>query len=172
MTIRWRLVVPAIAPLLVAGLWLAMRVEPPSAAVAHSEQVSLPIAPLLSAAQPPTTTASLATRASSPMVPALLEEAALMTELRGAKDSDLELSLSLARDGNRRFPESVDAPERASIIVHALSTLGRTSESRGEAEEMVNRYPDSDWVREVERFTGAHRHRNLRTNAVGQLEYY
>jgi len=172
MTARWRLALAAIAPLIFAGLWLAMPVEPPNAAVAHSEQASLHVAPLVSAAQPPTMTASLATRAPSPIVPALLEEEALMIELRRAKDSDPELSLSLARDDNRRFPESVDAPERASIIVHALSTLGRTSEGRGEAEDMVNRYPDSDWVREVERFTGAHRHRNMRTNAVGELEYY
>lgn len=105
-------------------------------------------------------------------MPALLDEEALMSELRRAKDSDPELSLSLARDGNRRFAESTHAPERASTIVHALSALGRSSEGRGEAEDLVNRYPDSEWVREVEHFTGAHRHRNLRTNAAGQLEYY
>jgi hypothetical protein len=34
---------------------------------------------------------------------------------------------------------------------------------------MVNHYPDSDWVREVERFTGAHRHRNASVNDAGQL---
>jgi hypothetical protein len=105
-------------------------------------------------------------------VPPLLDEVTLMGELRRARDSDPELCLSLARDGNRRFSESADAPERASVIVHALSTLGRTSEARGEGEDLVNRYPDSEWVREVERFTGAHRHRNVRTNAAGQLEYY
>jgi hypothetical protein len=45
-------------------------------------------------------------------------------------------------------------------------------EARGEAEKMVNAYPDSAWVREVERFTGAHRHRNVRVNDAGVLEYY
>jgi hypothetical protein len=34
---------------------------------------------------------------------------------------------------------------------------------------MVNHYPDSEWVREIERFSGAHRHRNLSVNDGGQL---
>jgi hypothetical protein len=37
---------------------------------------------------------------------------------------------------------------------------------------MVNRYPDSAIVREVERFTGAHRHRNLRLRDDGTIESY
>ncbi|HXX69460.1 MAG TPA: hypothetical protein VEK07_19915 [Polyangiaceae bacterium] len=98
------------------------------------------------------------------------DEAALMTRLRAATDP--ALALDLAREGNRRFPDSADAPERASIEIHALAAQGRASEARETAEEMVNRYPDSPWVREVERLTGAHRHRNLRLNAQGQVESY
>jgi hypothetical protein len=94
-----------------------------------------------------------------------------MTELRRIQSSDPDLALALARDGNQRFPDSSDAPERAAIIVHALTALGRNAEGRGVAEDMVNRYPDSTWVREIEQFTGAHRHRNVHTNADGQLEY-
>ncbi len=97
-----------------------------------------------------------------------------MTVLRRGKLHRARQGLvnSLAREGNRRFADSPDAPERTSILVHALARLGHTSEARGEAEEMVNHYPDSNWVREVERFTGAHRHRNLRLNDAGNLEYY
>lgn len=95
-----------------------------------------------------------------------------MVELRRVKDADPELALALARDGNQRFPASPDAPERATISIYALTALGRSSEGRRLAEDMVNRYPDSKWVREVEQFTGAHRHRNIRTNDAGQLEYY
>jgi hypothetical protein len=167
---RWRLGLPAIATLVAAGLWLATRVDAPSEPPALSEHKE--VASPVRSAEHPTMTASLPTGTPPPTVPALLDEQALMSELRRAKSTDPALSLSLARDGNRRFPSSVDAPERASAIVHALSALGRTSEGRGEAEDMVNRYPDSEWVREVERFTGAHRHRNVRTNAAGQLEYY
>jgi hypothetical protein len=100
------------------------------------------------------------------------DEPELMRLLRSARGNDPALAVELAREGNRRFPTSPDAPERASILIHALSEEGRTSEARGEAEDMVNRYPDSTWVQEIERFTGAHRHRNVRVNAEGKLEFY
>ncbi len=95
-----------------------------------------------------------------------------MAQLRSIKDSNPAAAIDLARDGNRRFPDSVDAPERHSILIHALADAERRSEARGEAEHMVNHYPDSEWVREVERFTGAHRHRNIRVNDAGELVYY
>jgi outer membrane protein assembly factor BamD (BamD/ComL family) len=95
-----------------------------------------------------------------------------MARLRSIKESNPAAAIELARDGNKRFPETADAPERASILIHALASQGASSEARGEAEQMVNHYPDSEWVREVERFTGAHRHRNIRLNDAGQLEYY
>jgi len=53
-----------------------------------------------------------------------------------------------------------------------MVTQDKLSEGRAEAEYMVNHYPDSKWVREIEGFTGAHRHRNIRVNDAGQLEYY
>lgn len=82
------------------------------------------------------------------------------------------MAIELAREGNRRFPDSADAPERVSILIHALAENEQRSEARGEAEHMVNHYPDSEWVREIERFTGAHRRRNVRLNDAGELEYY
>jgi hypothetical protein len=94
-----------------------------------------------------------------------------MAELRAFKDTDSEFAIARAREGNQRFPDSVNAPERSSILIHALAAAGRASEARGEAESMVNRYPDSAWVREVERFTGAHRHRNVHVGASGQLAF-
>jgi len=101
-----------------------------------------------------------------------LDELQLMAQLRRVKDANPDLAIQLAREGNRRFPDSADAPERTSILIHSLSNLNRSSEARGEAEEMVNHYPDSSWVREIEQFTGAHRHRNIRVNSAGELEYY
>jgi hypothetical protein len=100
-----------------------------------------------------------------------LDEAHLMERLRGIKDSDLSRAVDLAREGNRRFPNSHDAPERASILVHALAGQDKPSEARGEAEFMVNHYADSTWVREVEQFTGAHRHRNIRVTDAGVVQY-
>jgi hypothetical protein len=102
----------------------------------------------------------------------LLNEPQLMVRLRSIKDSNPAAAIDLARDGNRRFPDSADAPERHSILIHALANAEQRSEARGEAEQMVNHYPDSDWVREIEGFTGAHRHRNLRLNDAGEVVSY
>jgi hypothetical protein len=100
-----------------------------------------------------------------------LEEAQLMARLRQLAEHDSARAVALAREGNRRFPDSPDAPERTSILIHALAEEGEAMKARGEAEEMVNHYPDSDWVREIERFTGAHRHRNLRITDAGAMIY-
>ena len=94
-----------------------------------------------------------------------------MARLRRLQGTDPALATELAREGNRRFPDSADAPERASILIHSLAELGRASEARGEAEDMVNRYPDSSWVHEIEAFTGAHRHRNVRLTKDGLVEF-
>jgi hypothetical protein len=100
------------------------------------------------------------------------DEPSLMAELRSLKGSNPERAAQLASDGNARFPDSSDAPERASILIHSLVQEGRLTEARRSAEEMVNHYPDSAWVRDVELFTGAHRHRNIRINDAGGFEYY
>ena len=92
-----------------------------------------------------------------------------MRRLRGSRHDDAALAIALAREGNRRFPESPAAPERASILIHALAEQGLASEARGEAEDMVNRYSDSAWVHEIERFTGAHRHRTIQVGPSGEL---
>jgi hypothetical protein len=106
----------------------------------------------------------------SPPVPPTEEK--LMEELRRARDVGQHgLAIQLAREGNRRFPDSALAPERESILIHALADDEQRSESRGQAEYMVNHYPDSEWVREIERYTGAHRHRNVRVDDAGQLQF-
>lgn len=99
------------------------------------------------------------------------DEKSLMRQLRRARREDPALAITLAREGNRRFPGSSEAPERASILIHVLAEQGLSSEARGEAEDMVSRCPDSAWVREVEQFTGARRHRNLRVGPNGELHY-
>jgi hypothetical protein len=104
--------------------------------------------------------------------PASFDEPELMRLLRSARGNDPALAVELAREGNRRFPNSPEAAERASILIHSLADEGLGSQARGEAEDMVNRYPDSPLVQEIERFTGAHRHRNVRVDAEGRLEFY
>jgi len=92
-----------------------------------------------------------------------------MARLRQVAGTDDSLAVELARAGNRRFPDSPEAPERASILIHALAAQGMAKEARGEAEYAVNHYPDSQWVRDIEGFTGAHRHRNLILTDGGQI---
>ena len=103
---------------------------------------------------------------------ARMNEAVLMAHLREVARSDSAQAIEIARAGNKKFPDSPDAPERTSILIHALITQDKLSEGRAEAEYMVNHYPDSKLVRDIEGFTGAHRHRNIRVNDAGQREYY
>ncbi len=128
------------------------------------------------APQPAASAELPAVSVAAPTAPApaasAFDEGELMRVLRSARGNDPGLAVELAREGNRRFPTSPDAPERASILIHALTEQGHASEARGEAEDMVNRYPDSTWVHEIERFTGAHRHRNVRVDDQGQLVFY
>jgi hypothetical protein len=122
-----------------------------------------------SLASPPTPARPAPAAPSAPAA-APLDEVRLMKRLREIKESDSALAVELAREGNRRFPESADAPERASILIHALVALDRANEARGEAEDMVNRYANSTWVREVERYTGAHPHRDFQVTDGGLLQ--
>lgn len=103
---------------------------------------------------------------------AKLDESVVMARVREAAQSDPELAIQLARAANLRFPDTALAPERHSIIIHALAGQGKAGKARGEAEYAVNHYPDGPWVREIEAFTGAHRHRNLRVNDAGVLVPY
>jgi hypothetical protein len=156
---------PAAEPVATAVPSAAAPVAAPSAAAAPAP----PAAP-----HPPGPDQSPSTNAPAPRpgseAAKPLNEAVLMARLRSAAGSDFPLAVELARAGNRRFPDSPDAPERASILVHALAAQGMAKEARGEAEYAVNHYPDSDWVREIEGFTGAHRHRNLILTDGGQIQ--
>jgi hypothetical protein len=140
-------------------------VEQPAPAAAPPALEAPPPAPPPAAPHPPgpdrspSTTAPLPAAGSEAAAP--LNEAVLMARLRRVAGSDFPLAVELARAGNRRFPGSPDAPERASILIHALAAEGMATEARGEAEYAVNHYPDSSWVQEIEGFTGAHRHRNV-----------
>jgi hypothetical protein len=101
-----------------------------------------------------------------------IAEASLMARLRELKKNNPGAAIDLAREGNRRFPDSANDPERHSILIHALADAERRGEVRGEAEFMVAHYPDSPWVQEIESFTGAHRHRNVRLTDAGAIEFY
>ena len=189
MSSRSRLIGTAAAALILAGLiavWHARREQ--------SEEAAAPAAPAQPATTPPAPAPPVTPApapapgpaAAAPNLPpdaappstraqvmvARMNEAVLMAHLREIAKTDSAQAVEIARAGNKRYPDSADAPERTSILIHALVTQDKLSEARAEAEYMVNHYPDSKWVRDIEGFTGAHRHRNIRVNDAGQLEYY
>jgi len=69
-------------------------------------------------------------------------------------------------------PAFIDESARAAAAIRALAARGALSDARAQAERMVNDLPDSEYVREIERFTGAHRHRNIRVGESGVLETF
>ena len=188
MSSKTRLVATSVGALALAAaiaIWNASRQEtaapepaPPSPA-APAATPPEPSAPPAPAPAPGPAAASQNTEPPAPppspsvqAAVARMNEAVLMERLREVAKKDSAQAIELARAGNKRFPDSPDAPERAYILIHALITQNQLSQGRAEAEYMVNHYPDSHWVRDIEGFTGAHRHRNIRVNDAGQLEYY
>jgi hypothetical protein len=154
-----------------AAVWRAPGPASPAASPPAPEAADPLPASAANRAPPPLPAAPPAT-ATPPPSASSLDESSLMAELRRARNSDPQRAVRLAEEGNRRFPDSPDAPERTAILIHALAEQGQRTEARRSAEEMVNHYPDSAWVRDVEVFTGAHRHRSIRLNDEGGLEYY
>ena len=130
--------------------------EPPASA--YSESAKGPVASPDLPAAPGTSVAT--GPASSPTPEASLDESSLLTQLRSLVDVDPVRAHELAKRGLTLFPSSSSAPEIAALAVKSLARQGKRSEARGEAETMVNQYPDSPWAREVERHTGAHPHRD------------
>lgn len=182
---KQRLVAIAIGALIIAiaiAAWRAVSSdENPEEKTAAEAPVAPAPAPAPPPAEPPPPPAAAAQNAApdaaapSARVEAMvarMNEGVLMAHLREVARTDSAQTIEIARAGNKRFPDSPDAPERYSILIHALITQDHLSEGRAEAEYMVNHFPDSQWVRDIEGFTGAHRHRNIRVNDAGQLEYY
>ena len=81
----------------------------------------------------------------------LVNEAALMVRLRQLGETDPPLSLRLAREGNARFPNSPDAPERAFVVVKSLVDMARFKEAQQEARKMLKAYPNDPRTLDVER---------------------
>ena len=73
-------------------------------------------------------------------------EPELMTQLRQLVDSAPARTIELAREGQKRFPQSPDVPERAWMIARALVRLGRFEEACDEARWLMRRHPENVWA--------------------------
>ena len=144
------------------GLWALLRNTAPAASPVQNlakppepPPSPLPPAPSSPSAGPTADAAALLAPANArtpprpaPRAPALTEPE-IMQRLGALGAAQPAESLALAREGNRRFKDSASAPERASIIVKSLSSLGRHDEAREEARKMERDYPDSDFTHDV-----------------------
>ncbi len=122
----------------------AARVEAPA-----SEPVEA--APPPAAPPPPPPPAAAPPPSPSPSTGAASSEAALMARLRELGGSNPELSLRLAREGNRQFKDSAEEPERRWFIVRSLMDLARPEEARDEARVLIDKYPTSERAEDVRR---------------------
>jgi len=95
------------------------------------------------AVAPPTT--------ARPPAPAAGDDLVAMETLRELLNSEPRRAIELARQANKRAPDSPDAAERAWIVVKALASLKRFHEARDEAAAMVGKYPDSSWAMDAKR---------------------
>ncbi len=77
------------------------------------------------------------------------DEATLLTQMRGVVETDPELALRLAREGNTRYPNGKDGAERGWIICKALTNLRRFDEAREEAKIMVKQYPGTSFAGDI-----------------------
>ena len=134
-------------------VWRARAPAPATSPETQAESPALPVAP---APAPPSASPPVAPPPPRPVADGRDErpapsEPALMATLREMGGTAPERSIALARDGQRRFAGSGDAPERAFIIVQSLVNLRRFHEAREEAREMVRKYPDNPFALDAQR---------------------
>ena len=79
-----------------------------------------------------------------------------MVTLRQLVASDPAHAIEKAREGDKHFPDSAAAAERAWIVAKALANLGRFHEARDAARAMVEKYPGNSWAMDAQRHLMIH----------------
>ena len=128
-------------------------VPPPSLAESNTDSGAAPRAPAMppAPASPPPARVARPTAPAVPPPPPAATEPALIAILRPMVEAAPQQSLDLAREAQRRFGRSPDAPERDWMIVKSLVNLRRFHEARDEARALVATYPDSEQAQDVRR---------------------
>lgn len=85
----------------------------------------------------------------------LLDEQALMQQIRDSLTTNPRLAEILAREGRQRFPDSPDSDERDMLLVGALFNQGRLDRARIEARSYFARHPAGRFTRDLIALTGA-----------------
>lgn len=108
-------------------------------------------APVAAAPVPPTPRAPPPLPSRRRDEPAPITEAQLMATLREMGGTSPQRSIELAREGQRRFPNSAGAAERDFVVVQSLVNQKRFHEARDEARAMVSKYPDNQFALDAQR---------------------
>ncbi len=77
------------------------------------------------------------------------DEASLLAQLHELAGSNPDLSLKLAREAVKRFPDSPNAPEFEWNVVKALFNLRRLDQAEAEARIMLSKYPGNYFTGDV-----------------------
>ena len=121
----------------------------PAAIVVPPPPPGAPVAPAKeSGVNAPATAPPAAAR---PRTAAAGDDLVAMETLRELLNSEPRRAIELARQANKRAPDSPDAAERGWIIVKALASLKRFHEARDEAATLASKYPDSSWAMDAKR---------------------
>jgi hypothetical protein len=84
------------------------------------------------------------------------EETALMDKLRANVEMEPQVTVDLADEGEKRFPESTMREEREAMAIRGLINLQKIGSARGRAELFLKRYPDGPFTAYVQNMTGVH----------------
>jgi hypothetical protein len=97
-----------------------------------------------------------ASQAQPSVTAVALDEPALMGKLRQSVPTDPAVAVTLADDGEKRFPNSQFREEREALAIRALINLQRIGAARGRAYPFLERYPNGPYSHEVAAMTGVH----------------
>lgn len=123
---------------------------------AHEAKAATPVVAAVASQAPAPVAAPTTAPVTAGSVVIPKDESGLMRLLRGSTDQATRLLL--ARDGNARFPDSLDTGERTAAIVEALFALDRAPEGRTEATMFLEAHPDDPWAKRVRSFTALQTH--------------
>ncbi len=77
------------------------------------------------------------------------DDESMLAQLHELAASNPDLSLKIAREAVKRFPDSPNAPEFEWNVVKALFNLRRLEDAEAEARIMLSKYPDSYFTGDV-----------------------
>lgn len=84
------------------------------------------------------------------------EEAGLMEHIRKTVKSDPQTAVTLADEGEKRYPDSPMREEREALAIDALINMQKMGSARGRADFFLRRYPNGKYAAHVGNMTGVH----------------